>query len=88
MAPCRARNMRRMKYTLYFSSAPAPRALAREQLERLMPVHFSTQEDAMHGAALVIRGGQYPWLIEGPDLRLDAREIGKGCEPILELLRR
>lgn len=60
--------------------------LAREQLERLMPVCFSTEEDALHGAALVIRGGQYPWLIEGPGL--DAREIGRRCEPILQLLRR
>jgi hypothetical protein len=25
-------------------------------------VHFSTEEDALHGAALVIRGGQHPWL--------------------------
>lgn len=51
-----------------------------------MPVCFSTEEDALHGAALVIRGGQYPWLIEGPGL--DAREIGRRCEPILQLLRR
>jgi hypothetical protein len=77
-----------MEFTLYFSNAPAPRALAREQLERLMPVHFSTEEDAVHGAALVIRGGHYPWLIEGPDVRLDATEIGKRCEPILQLFRR
>jgi len=76
-----------MKFTLYYSNAPAPKALAQEQLERLMPVRFSTEEDALHGAALVIRGGQYPWLIEGPGLRLDAREIGKRCEPILMLLK-
>lgn len=77
-----------MKFMLYFSSAPAPKAVTREQLERLIPVHFSTEEDALHGAALVIRGGQYPWLIEGPGVRLDAREIGRRCEPILQLLRR
>ena len=82
-----AANIRGMKYTLYFSNAPAPKAVTQEQLERLMPVHFSTEEDALHGAALVIRGGQYPWLIEGPDVRLDAREIGKRCEPILMLLK-
>ena len=76
-----------MKFTLYYSNAPAPKALTQEQLERLMPVRFSTEEDALHGAALVIRGGQYPWLIEGPGLRLDAREIGKRCEPILMLLK-
>ena len=77
-----------MKFTLYYSSAPAPKAPTREQLERLMPVHFSTEEDAVHGAALVIRGGNYPWLIEGPGARLDATEIGRRCEPILQLFRR
>ena len=76
-----------MKYTLYFSNAPAPKAVTHEQLERLMPVHFSTVEDAVHGAALVIRGGQYPWLIEGPDVRYEARDIGRRCEPILMLLK-
>jgi len=79
--------MRRMKFTLYFANAPAPRGVAPEQLERLLPVRFSTMEDALHGAALVIRGGQYPWLIEGPDVRLDAREIGKRCETILGLIK-
>jgi hypothetical protein len=34
-------------------------------------VHFSTEEDALHGAALVIRGGQHPWLIEGPGVHLE-----------------
>ena len=82
-----ARNMRRMEFTLYFASAPAPKAVTGEQLERLIPVRFSTEDDALHGAALVIRGGQYPWLIEGPDVRLDAREIGKRCEPILRLIK-
>ena len=78
-----------MKYTLYFSSAPAPKKVKREQLERLIPARFSTEEDAVHGAALVIRGGHYPWLIEGPGgERLDATEIGRRCEPILQLFRR
>ena len=76
-----------MKFTLYFSSAPAPKTVTREQLERLMPAQFSTEADALHGAALVIRGGQYPWLIEGPGVRLDAREIGKRCEPILAMFK-
>jgi len=70
-----------------FRTQPAPKAATQEQLERLMPVHFSTEEDALHGAALVIRGGQYPWLIAGPGVRLEAREIGKRCEPILMLLK-
>ena len=82
-----AANIRGMKFTLYYSNAPAPKAPTQEQLERLMPVHFSTEDDALHGAALVIRGGQYPWLIVGRDVRLDAREIGKRCEPILMLLK-
>ena len=76
-----------MHFALYFSTAPAPRTVAPEQLARLIPVRFSTEADALHGAALVIRGGQYPWLIEGPDVRLDAGEIGKRCEPILMLMK-
>jgi hypothetical protein len=80
--------MRGMKFTLYFSSAPAPKTVTREQLERLIPVGFSTVEDAMHGAALVIRGGQYPWRIEGPEVQLDAAEIGRRCESILGLLKK
>jgi hypothetical protein len=77
-----------MKFALYFSIAPAPKTVTREQLDRLIPVHFSTEADALHGAALVIRGGQYPWLIEGPGgMRLDAREIGRRCEAILDLFR-
>ena len=87
MRAAAAANIRGMKFTLYYSNAPAPKAPTQEQLERLMPVHFSTVDDALHGAALVIRGGQYPWLIVGPDVRLDAREIGKRCEPILMLLK-
>lgn len=77
-----------MQFTLFFSTAPAPKKLTREQLDRLTPVHFSTEKDALHGAALVIRGGQYPWLLEGPGVRLDAREIGRRCEPILALLKK
>jgi hypothetical protein len=80
--------MRAMEYTLYFSIVPAPKEVTREQLERLIPVRFSTEEDALHGAALVIRGGQYPWLIEGPDVRIEAREIGARCEVILGLFKR
>lgn len=77
-----------MAYTLYFSTAPAPRKLTRDQVEQLIPAYFSSLEDALHGAALVIRGGQYPWRIEGPDVRLEAPEIGARCEPILALFNR
>jgi hypothetical protein len=82
------RKKARMRFALYYSNAPAPKALTREQLERLMPVYFSSEEDAIHGAALVIRGAHYPWLIEAPGVRLDAMEIGRRCEPILQLLRK
>jgi hypothetical protein len=77
-----------MQFTLYFSTAPAPKALTPEHLKRLLPVRFSSEKDALHGAALVIRGAQHPWLIEGPGVRLDAQEIGKRCEPILKLIKR
>jgi hypothetical protein len=50
--------------------------------------HASTEEDALHGAALVIRGGQHPWLIEGPGVHLEPQEIVKRCEPILKLFKR
>jgi hypothetical protein len=77
-----------MQYTLYFSTAPAPKRITREQLDRLTPVHFSTEDDALHAAALVIRGGQHAWLIDGPGVRLDAQEIGKRCEPMLRLFKK
>jgi hypothetical protein len=51
-------------------------------------VHFSTEEDALHGAALVLRGGRQPWLIEGPGVHLEPQEIAKRCEPILKLSKR
>jgi hypothetical protein len=76
-----------MQFTLYFSTAPAPKRVTREQLDRLTPVYFSTEEDALHGAALVIRGGQHAWLIDGPGVRLDAQEIAKRCEPILKVIK-
>ena len=72
-----------MEFALYFSTAPAPEKLTREQLERMLPVRFSSEKDALHSAALVIRGGQYPWLIEGPGLRLEADEIAERCAPLL-----
>jgi hypothetical protein len=77
-----------MKFTLYYGNAPAPKAVRREQLERMMPLDFRTLEDAVHGAALLIRGGQYPWLIEGPGVQLDAMEIGRRCEQVFAVLGR
>jgi hypothetical protein len=77
-----------MQFTLYFSTAPAPKVVTRERVAPLIPVHFSTEADALHGAALVIRGGQHPWLIEGPGMHLEPQEIVKRCEPILKLFKR
>jgi hypothetical protein len=59
-APQRAEHAPHAVRALYYSSAPPPKALTQELLERLMPVHFSSVEDAVHGAALVIRGGHFP----------------------------
>ena len=77
-----------MQYMLYFSTAPAPKELSQEQLERLLPVRFSSEKDALHGAALVIRGGQHPWLISGPGVLLEAQDIAKRCEPILRVAKK
>jgi hypothetical protein len=77
-----------MSYALYYATAPAPKKLDREALQRLVAVHFSTEQDAYHAAALVLRGGQYVWLIEGPNLHLTAAEIEEKCRPTLELFKR
>ena len=77
-----------MPYALYYATSPAPEKLEREALQRLVAVHFSTLQDAYHAAALVLRGGQYVWLIEGPDLRVGAVEIEEKCRATLDLIRR
>ena len=77
-----------MSYALYYATSPAPKQLDREALQRLVAVHFSTAQDAYHAAALVLRGGQYVWLIEGPDLCVTAAEIEEKCRPTLEMFRR
>jgi hypothetical protein len=77
-----------MSYALYYATSPAPKKLDREALQRLVAVHFSTEQDAYHAAALVLRGGQYVWLIEGPTLRVTAAEIEEKCRPTLEMFRR
>ena len=77
-----------MAYALYYASSPAPTNLDREALQRLVAVHFSTEQDACHAAALVLRGGQYVWLIEGPGLRLSAAQVEEKCRPTLEMFKR
>ena len=77
-----------MAYALYYATSPAPKNLDQEALQRLVAVHFTTEKDACHAAALVLRGGQFVWLIEGPGVRLTAREIEEKCRPTLELFKR
>jgi hypothetical protein len=76
-----------MPYALYYATTPAPKELSKDVLQRLIAVHFSTEQDAYHAAALVMRGGQYVWLIEGPDLRVSAAEVEEKCRPMLEMFR-
>ena len=59
-----------------------------DAITRLVPVHFSTEKDAIHAAALVLRGGQHVWLIEGPHVRYTAAEVEERCKPILQLFNR
>ena len=77
-----------MAYALYYATTPAPKEIDREALQRLVPVHFTTEQDALHAAALVLRGGQFVWLIEGPDLALGPAEIEARCRPTLEMFRK
>jgi hypothetical protein len=76
-----------MPYALYYATAPAPKELDREALRRLVPVYFSTEKDAVHAAVLVLRGGQYVWRIEGPDVSLSAVEVEARCKPLLDFLK-
>jgi hypothetical protein len=78
-----------MPYALYYATTPAPEGLTtHDAMTRLMPVNFSTMHDALHAAALVIRGGQHVWLIEGPGLRYSAKEVEDRCKPILDVIGR
>jgi len=78
-----------MPYALYYATTPAPPDITtHEVMTRLVPVHFSTIHDALHAAALVIRGGQYAWLIEGPGLRYMPAEIEMQCKAILDVIGR
>jgi hypothetical protein len=74
-----------MTYALYYATMPAPADLTADKLSRLVAVHFSSEKDALHAAALVLRGGQFVWRIEGPDVRYSAREVEERCRPILDL---
>lgn len=76
-----------MPYALYYATMPPPQRIEPDVLQRLVPVHFSTEQDAYHAAALVIRGGQFVWLIEGPDVRIGPAEIQEKCRATLEMFK-
>lgn len=77
-----------MAYALYYATMPPPAAIDREALQRLVAVHFTTEQDALHAAALVLRGGQHVWLIEGPGLTLTPKEIQERCRSTLDLFQK
>src|SRR5688500_20031299 len=39
-----------MAYALYYATTAAPKEIDREALQRLVPVHFTTEQDALHAA--------------------------------------
>jgi hypothetical protein len=73
-----------MPYALYYATTPPPQELTDQKLSALVPVPFSSEKDALHAAALVLRGGQHVWLIEGPDVYYSAAEVRERCRPILD----
>ena len=78
-----------MSYSLYYATTPAPpHVTLHEAVTHLIPVSFSTIDDALHAAALVIRGGQHVWLLAGPGVQFTATEIEERCKPILDVIGR
>lgn len=78
-----------MPYSLYYATMPAPPDVTlHEAVTHLIPVGFSTIDDALHAAALVIRGGQHVWLLVGPGVQFTATEIEERCRPILDVIGR
>jgi len=78
-----------MPYSLYYATTPAPPDVTlHEAVTRLIPVSFSAVDDALHAAALVIRGGQHVWLLVGPGVHFTATEIEERCKPILDVIGR
>lgn len=79
----------RTKYRLYWASQPPPGEISAEHLARLIPVDFSTEQDAIHAAALVMRARDFAWRIERPEgPPLTPAEIAAKCAPLLELFAR
>lgn len=78
-----------MPYSLYYVSSPAPLDMTpHEAHTRLVPVQVICVDHALHAAALVIRGGQYAWLIEGPGVSYKAAKIEEHCRPMLDVMGR
>lgn len=76
----------RTKYRVYWATQPPPAEITHEQLNRLIPVDFSTESDAMHAAALLLRAKDHVWCIERPDgSTIQAAEINARCAPLLRL---
>lgn len=76
----------RTKYRVYWATQPPPAEIDPEQLHRLIPVDFTTENDAVHAAALLLRAGDHVWLIERPDGQpMEADEIREKCAPLLAL---
>lgn len=78
----------RSKFRLYWATQPPPAQITDEHLARLMPVEFSTEQDAIHAAALLLRARQHVWCIESPEGRmLEAAGIAQKCGPLLALFQ-
>lgn len=76
---------RRGKYRVYWASQP-PRDMGCDHLDRLIPAEFSTEEDALHAAALVLRAKQYVWCIERSDGSvIIAPDVAEKCAPMLAM---
>lgn len=76
----------RSKFRLYWATQPPPEHITEEHLARLMPVEFSTEQDAIHAAALLLRARQHVWCIQSPEGRsLQAQAIAEKCAPLLAL---
>lgn len=78
----------RGKYRVYWASRPPREDMARDQLDRLIPAEFSTEEDALHAAALVLRAKKHVWCIEPPDgPPMTAADVLQKVSPLLDLMK-
>jgi hypothetical protein len=60
--------------------------MKREHLDRLVPAEFSSEDAALHAAALILRAWELVWRIERPNgSAIDAEEVAAKVAPILAL---